>query len=336
MALRCESGVARFAFGPQPALPLSLIPDFGCFRACFCFQSRGPDPLRAQRRRAGAHSPRDQKRCKNARPGAERRGEGLGRPRAQAPVRAGPCYRAWSGSRRRHARGLDGELQARSPPRAGAARAGSGDRVRPRCGTCHCPLKEKSPRRPPSPSPPTGPPSPSPPIGPPSPPPPAKHRQSRHTPRRGVPRYVSPFVGARYPVQSQGKWGRGRSAHRLYTLVDLSAQSGGASNLPSPWERPGVGSKDIYFYAHGLCASLAAPSNHGGRLRLRQPLRARASAAGPAAAVSVCVHQLRRVGGGGADPVAGLERALRVGRRPLPQKGGEPLHPLAVPRALLV
>ena len=30
---------------------------------------------------------------------------------------------------------------------------------------------------------------------------------------------------------------------------DLSAQSGGASNLPSPWERPGFGSTDILLFS---------------------------------------------------------------------------------------
>ena len=79
---------------------------------------------------------------------------------------------------------------------------------------------------------------------------PTQSTKVRHTPRRSVPRYVSPFVGARYPVQS-GQVGAGWSAHRLYVYVarwDLSAQSGGASNLPSPWERPGVGSKDILLF----------------------------------------------------------------------------------------
>ena len=42
-------------------MPLSQA-DFGCFRACFCFLSRGPDPLRG-----GGRAPTDPE-IKNARP----------------------------------------------------------------------------------------------------------------------------------------------------------------------------------------------------------------------------------------------------------------------------
>ena len=42
---------------------------------------------------------------------------------------------------------------------------------------------------------------------------PTQSTKVRHTPRRSVPRYVSPFVGARYPVQS-GQVGAGRTAQQ--------------------------------------------------------------------------------------------------------------------------
>ena len=86
---------------------------------------------------------------------------------------------------------------------------------------------------------------------------PTQSTKVRHTPRRSVPRYVSPFVGARYPVQS-GQVGAGRTA-QAFVSWDLSAQSGGASNLPSPWERPGVGSKDILL---SPSAGLRRPYHH--------------------------------------------------------------------------
>ena len=108
----------------------------------------------------------------------------------------------------------------------------------------------------------------------PSPPPPAKHQQSRgasrwkgqasgtrasatqlpwerdphKAPKLGIPPgAVSPAMCRRLSghatLCSQGKWGRGGQPRSV--PWDLSAQSGGASNLPSPWERPGVGSKDM-------------------------------------------------------------------------------------------
>ena len=49
---------------------------------------------------------------------------------------------------------------------------------------------------------------------------PTQSTKVRHTPRRSVPRYVSPFVGARYPVQS-GQVGAGWTAQRLYPGISL-------------------------------------------------------------------------------------------------------------------
>ena len=50
---------ASIARGRWRAAPRSQAV-FDAFSFCFCFQSSSSDPLRAQRRRAGAHSPRDQ------------------------------------------------------------------------------------------------------------------------------------------------------------------------------------------------------------------------------------------------------------------------------------
>ena len=49
---------------------------------------------------------------------------------------------------------------------------------------------------------------------------PTQSTKVRHTPRRSVPRYVSPFVGARYPVQS-GQVGAGRTAQERCFLGSL-------------------------------------------------------------------------------------------------------------------
>ena len=72
----------------------------------------------------------------------------------------------------------------------------------------------------------------------------------RHTPRRSVPRYVSPFVGARYPVQS-GQVGAGWSAQSLYPGISLPSPGVRrtfhhpvGSGVPVE-ARPGFGSKDI-------------------------------------------------------------------------------------------
>ena len=93
---------------------------------------------------------------------------------------------------------------------------------------------------------------------------PTQSTKVRHTPRRSVPHYVSPFVGARYPVHS-GQVGAGRTA-QAFVSWDLSAQSGGASNLPSPWERPGV-EEIYYFFLHCMDHGLASPCE-GRRLAL--------------------------------------------------------------------
>ena len=78
----------------------------------------------------------------------------------------------------------------------------------------------------------------------------------RHTPRRSVPRYVSPFVGARNPVQS-GQVGAGRTAQE---------RGAPGTSLPSPGvrrtfhhrvgsgvpveARPGLGSKVTLLFEH--------------------------------------------------------------------------------------
>ena len=51
----------RSQTGQRRAVPLSQA-DFGCFRACFCFQTRGPDPLRG-----GGRAPTDRE-IKTGRP----------------------------------------------------------------------------------------------------------------------------------------------------------------------------------------------------------------------------------------------------------------------------
>ena len=146
-----------------------------------------------------------------------------------------------------------------SPGRRGEKNPGRGEEKSPGRE------EEKSPRRPPSPSPPTG---------PPSPPPTAKsrgasrwkgqasgtrasatqlpwERDPHKAPKLGIPPgAVSPAMCRRLSghaiLCSQGKWGRGGVPRSV--PWDFSAQSGGASNLPSPWERPGVGSKDILLF----------------------------------------------------------------------------------------
>ena len=83
---------------------------------------------------------------------------------------------------------------------------------------------------------------------------PTQSTKVRHTPRRSLPHYVSPFVGARYPVQS-GQVGAGRSAQSLYP--GISPPSPGVrrtfhhpvgSGVPVE-ARPVFGSKDILLFS---------------------------------------------------------------------------------------
>ena len=86
---------------------------------------------------------------------------------------------------------------------------------------------------------------------------PTQSTKVRHTPRRSVPRYVSPFVGARNPVQS-GQVGAGRTAQQR--APGISPPSPGVrrtfhhpvgSGVPVE-ARPGFGSKDILLFSfHG-------------------------------------------------------------------------------------
>jgi len=64
--------------------------------------------------------------------------------------------------------------------------------------------------------------------------------------RRKVFIYPTPCMSRTLILCSQGKWGRG-GVPRSVLLGFLFPVRGcaTASNLPSPWERPGVGSKDI-------------------------------------------------------------------------------------------
>ena len=82
---------------------------------------------------------------------------------------------------------------------------------------------------------------------------PTQSTKVRHTPRRSVPRYVSPFVGARYPVQS-GQVGAGWTAQRLYPGISLPSPGVRrtfhhpvGSGVPVE-ARPGFGSKDILLF----------------------------------------------------------------------------------------
>ena len=84
---------------------------------------------------------------------------------------------------------------------------------------------------------------------------PTQSTKVRHTPRRSVPRYVSPFVGARYPVQS-GQVGAGWSAQRRCTGISLPSPGVRrtfhhpvGSGVPVG-ARPGFGSKDILLSRH--------------------------------------------------------------------------------------
>ena len=74
----------------------------------------------------------------------------------------------------------------------------------------------------------------------------------RHTPRRSVPRYVSPFVRACHPVQS-GQVGAGWSAQQRAPGISLPSPGVRrtfhhpvGSDVPVE-ARPGFGSKDILF-----------------------------------------------------------------------------------------
>ena len=56
---------------------------------------------------------------------------------------------------------------------------------------------------------------------------PTQSTKVRHTPRRSVPRYVSPFVGARYPVQSGQVGARRTPISPVYGWVLSLVSEGG-------------------------------------------------------------------------------------------------------------